>query len=149
MWRVIRTVFLLFTGAVLGVLGAAGLLRGWFGRRAGAADPSSDEIEIVAIFDGAELTSQASAFRGGRVLAWFGGIDVDLRGATIVDGAELDVRALFGGIAVHVPAGVRVDGHGRAILGGVDLSSGGPDDPGTPTIIVRAAAAFGGISVGR
>ena len=41
-------------------------------------DEDSDEVSLVAIFDGVKLESRAKAFKGGSMLAWFGGIDVDL-----------------------------------------------------------------------
>ena len=42
-------------------------------------DEESDEVALAAIFGGIELVSRARAFRGGSMLAWFGGIAVDLR----------------------------------------------------------------------
>jgi hypothetical protein len=60
-------------------------------------DAESDEVALVAIFDGVDLKSRASAFRGGSMFAWFGGISVDLREAKLSsDGAHLDLHALNG-----------------------------------------------------
>ncbi len=44
-------------------------------------DAESDEVALMAVFDGVELKSRAKAFRGGSMLAWYGGVDADLREA--------------------------------------------------------------------
>jgi hypothetical protein len=38
-------------------------------------DEESDELALVAVFDGINLASRAKAFKGGSMLAWFGGIE--------------------------------------------------------------------------
>lgn len=146
MLRFLRTLLLLSIGAIAGMAGAAAALRGWLTSH---GDATSDDVELVAIFDGVELKSRSTAFRGGRVLAWFGGISVDLSEATLAPGAVLDVRSLFGGISVTVPAGCRVESHARAIMGGVAASVAEPDDPEAPTLVVRALSVIGGIAVER
>lgn len=42
-------------------------------------DEESDELGLVAVFNGIELKSRATAFRGGSMLAWLGGIAVARR----------------------------------------------------------------------
>ena len=72
-------------------------------------DEESDEVGLVAIFDGIELQSRATAFRGGSMFAWYGGIAVDLCEAQLAaEGAHLDLHALNGGIAVKVPSVWRI-----------------------------------------
>ena len=44
-------------------------------------DEDSDQLSLVAVFDGITLKSRVEAFTGGSMLAWFGGIEVDLREA--------------------------------------------------------------------
>ena len=111
-------------------------------------DAESDVVGLVAIFDGIELTSRATAFRGGSMFAWYGGIAVDLREAQLVaEGAHLELHALNGGIAVKVPAGWRVRSNLKAFAGGVDVRVPEPDDPNAPTLMLGGLAALGGISV--
>ena len=45
------------------------------------ATPRATRSALVAVFDGVELESQATAFRGGSMLAWYGGVEADLREA--------------------------------------------------------------------
>ncbi len=108
---------------------------------------SSASVALAAIFDGAELQSEASAFRGGSLLAWYGGMTLDLRRATLDPaGATIDARAVFGGVGVLVPPGWRVEAHGWGLFGGfgsgVD-AAGLPED--APTIRMRGFSIFGGV----
>jgi hypothetical protein len=112
-------------------------------------DAESDEVGLVAIFDGIELRSRATAFRGGSMFAWYGGIAVDLCETQLAaEGAHLDLHALNGGIAVKVPSSWRVQSNLKALVGGVDVRVPEPDDPDTPTLTLDGLAAFGGVSVG-
>lgn len=112
-------------------------------------DAESDEVSLVAVFDGVNLRSQAKAFRGGSMLAWYGGVDVDLREAQLAPDARLSVTALFGGISLRVPAEWRVESNVRTIGGGVGVSGADPDDPDAPRLVLDGIAAFGGIGVSR
>jgi hypothetical protein len=143
-WRLIRTIGLLTAGAIGGFAGAAALMRGAVRSR---GDAESDELALVAIFDGIELANHSPTFRGGSVLAWFGGVSLDLRDATLAPGASIDVRALFGGVAIRVPPTWRVEAHGAAIAGGWDSSAARPDDPEAPLLLVNVTAAMGGASI--
>jgi hypothetical protein len=103
--RLLRKVGLLSVGVIAGFAGAAALMRRVLPSR---GSDESDELALVAIFDGIELTSRATAFRGGSMLAWLGGIAVDLRAATLAPEAHLSVTALLGGVAIRVPPEWRV-----------------------------------------
>lgn len=143
--RPFRALGLLFLGAVGGVAGAAAVVKRVL---PSSGDEESDEVALVAIFDGVELESRASAFRGGSMLAWFGGVAVDLREATLAPGARLSVHALFGGVAIRVPPEWRIESSLHALAGGVDVRSSEHDDPAAPTLTVEGLALFGGIAVG-
>jgi hypothetical protein len=82
-------------------------------------------------------------------LAVMGGVDLDLREATI-EGDELVITAVavMGGIDVLVPDGVEVDLGGFAVMGGNDHVPGeAPVRPGTPVVRVRAFSLMGGVDV--
>jgi hypothetical protein len=143
-WRFIRSVLLLIAGAIGGFAGAAALMRGVVSSR---GDADSDELALVAIFNGIELASQSAAFSGGSVLAWFGGVALDLREATLAPGAQIDVRAMFGGVAIRVPPTWRIEAHGTAVAGGWDASAARPADPEAPTLLVNVVAVLGGASI--
>ena len=99
--------------------------------------------------DGVDFASTAPAFRRGSVLTWYGGGQIDLRGATLDPaGAELKVRALFGGVQVIVPETWRVDQRLGAFLGGVSDSRDKFDAPESgPVLRLSGWAVVGGIDV--
>jgi hypothetical protein len=135
------------------------LTAGWFAGVAAAAafvkravpsrgDAESDEVALVAVYDGIDLKSQAKAFRGGSILAWYGGVQLDLSEATLAPEVHLKVHALYGGVAVRVPPGCRIESNLHALMGGVDARAPEPERPDAPTITLDGLAIFGGIAVG-
>jgi Cell wall-active antibiotics response 4TMS YvqF len=140
-----RRLGLLLLGFNAGVLAAAALVKKAFPSR---GDEESDEVALVAILGGVELKSRARAFRGGSMLAWFGGVAVDLREATLAPDASLTVSALFGGVALRVPEGWRIESSVRALAGGVDVKVPEPEDPNAPTLRIDGLAGFGGVAIG-
>ena|SRR6188508_2665850 len=143
--RLLRTLALLEVGAWAGMATAAAFVKRAVPSR---GDEESDELALVAVFDGVDLKSRAKAFRGGSMLAWFGGVAVDLREAQLAPGARLSVHTLFGGVAVRVPEGWRVESGMKAIAGGVDVRTPAQEDPDAPTLRVDGLALFGGIAIG-
>jgi Cell wall-active antibiotics response 4TMS YvqF len=110
---------------------------------------TDDEFDLVTIFDGVDFASTAPAFRRGSVLTWYGGGQIDLRGATLDPaGAKLNVRALFGGVQIIVPETWRVEQRMVAFLGGVGDSRDSAETQGTgPLLVLDGWAVFGGIDV--
>ena len=143
--RLIRALLYFKLGFWAGTFASAALLKRSFPSR---GDAESDEVRLVAILDGIELKSRAQAFRGGSMFTWFGGIAVDLREAQLAPEAHLEVGSLFGGIALWVPAGWRVETDVQSLGGGVAIDVPEPEDAAAPTLRVTGFSAFGGIAVG-
>ena len=144
--RILRALTLTAVGFWAGMAAAAAVVKRAVPSR---GDAESDDVALVAIFDGIELRSRANAFHGGSMFAWYGGIAVDLHGARLAaEGAHLDLHALNGGIAVKVPSGWRVQSSLKALAGGVDVRVPEPEDPEAPTLTLDGFAAFGGVAVG-
>jgi hypothetical protein len=143
--RVFRVLAATTVGAFGGFAAAAVVMRRVLASRGGSR---SDEVALVAIFDGVELSSRATPFRGGSMLAWFGGIAVDLREAKLAPVAHLSVHAVFGGIAIRVPPGWRIESNVHAVGGGVAIDSPYTDDAQAPHLVLDGFALFGGVAVG-
>src|SRR5690606_20434141 len=110
--------------------------------------PQSDEIDLVAVFEGIHMRSTAQSFLGGKILALFGGVVLDLRRAQLgPTGAELIVTTVFGGTSVVVPPDWRVEVDDRTWLGGLDLSGEQPGDPDAPVLRIRVSTLLGGFQV--
>ena len=113
------------------------------------SDPTDNEPNVVAIFDGVELASTAPAFKHASMTAWYGGSSLDLREATLDPaGATVDVKAIFGGSQVIVPETWKVELQGSGILGGF----GDSRDQDLvvnegPVLTIKGLAVFGGIGI--
>ena len=145
--RVLRSLGLVALGVYAGFAAAAAVMKRVLPSR---GDAESDEVALVAIFDGVELESRAQAFRGGSMLAWFGGVAVDLREAELAPGGATSRSARSSAGSRPGAGGVagRVD-RARVLCGGVSDDVPEPDDPAAPDARrSTSSAAFGGIAVG-
>ncbi len=114
----------------------------------GAFKPEANDLDTALIFDGGEYASTAPSFTGGELLTWYGGGRLDLRGATIApDGADLRIRAVFGGVQLIVPTTWRVETDSTSFLGGVSDATTAPDEPDAPVLRVSALAVLGGVAI--
>jgi len=143
--RLLRSILIFKIGLYAGLAAAAALMKRSLASR---GDEESDEVALVAIFDGVKLQSRARGFKGGSMLAWYGGIEVDLTEAELAPGAHLNLTALFGGIAIRIPAGWRVESTAKALAGGVAVKTRDAEGPDAPTITIEGLAALGGIAIG-
>jgi hypothetical protein len=132
---------------VLVALGAAGQL---LARRKTFGDETADEFGIAALLGGVERTCKAAALRRGSVSVVLGGVELDLREATLdPSGADLELSATLGGVNVTVPSHWRVVVDDRARLGGVDALVSDPEElpDDAPLLRVVAGARLGGVSI--
>jgi hypothetical protein len=142
--RAVRALLLFKLGAWAGLMAAGAFVKRAVPSRGGE---ESDELALVAAFDGIELKSRAKGFKGGSMLAWFGGIEVDLSEAELAPGARLSAHTLFGGIAIKTPPSWRIESNVKALAGGVDARTPAQDDPEAPVLTLDGMAVFGGIAV--
>lgn len=112
-------------------------------------DPAADEIDLVTIMSAEAFASTASAFRGGRVISWYAGVDLDLRGATIdPGGARLEVRTAYGATRVVVAPGVPVRVSAPAVFGGSMNQAHAPRPTAeAPGLEITGFTVLGGLQV--
>jgi hypothetical protein len=135
---------------VLAALFVAGIAGQALARRRTVGDETSDEFELPVYFGGVDRGSTAAALRRGVVSAFCGGVDLDLREATLAPGgATLDLSATWGGIDAVVPRSWKVLVDGRSLLGGFDARVTPPDDlpDDAPRLDVSVTARLGGVSI--
>jgi hypothetical protein len=131
-------------GVLVGLCAAAALVRSAVPSR---GDEESDELALVAVFDGIDLWSRARAFAGGSLLAWFGGINVDLTDADpAAGGARLNVHTLCGGIELTVPADWQVESRVKVVVGGANAPKRDQAGEG-PVLVVDGLVILGGVNV--
>jgi predicted membrane protein len=114
---------------------------------------SYDTLHEYSLFGGIERRMHTNSFRGGSIVAVFGGVEVDFRSADI-EGEEaiVYVEAVFGGIELKVPERWKVVFQGQSIFGGYSDETRPPltDALGTAPrkiLILQGKAVFGGINV--
>jgi len=114
-----------------------------------SGEPDSDEVTLVGIFEPVSFASTAQHFRGGTLVCWYGGGVIDLRGATLDPaGAELTIRAIFGGAQILVPDDWQVTTSVVGIFGGAgDARSRFTRPAGAPRLLIDGLAIFGGIGI--
>ncbi len=116
----------------------------------GTAPVGESQVHMFAIFGGSKRVVDSTDFKGADLFAMFGGVDLDLRPAKMVNGATIDANAIFGGVEIRVPLSWAVEIRGTGIFGGYeDKTVHPPNDPllPPPKLIVSGAAIFGGVSV--
>lgn len=108
-----------------------------------------DVDKVLGIFNASEIKCDGKVFRGAEINAIFGGVDYDLRGAIVEPDAAIKVSAVFGGVEIIVPEGVRVRVKSSALFGGVSDKSKkyDRDAENVVTLYVSAFALFGGIDI--
>jgi Cell wall-active antibiotics response 4TMS YvqF/Domain of unknown function (DUF5668) len=128
----------------------------WFNQRAdwfrhGLKSGSSEaELDYTLIFSGIKRRVTTKNFVGGKMVAVFGGFNLDLRKAEIEGSeAEIHVDAVFGGGEIRVPETWHVSVRAAAILGGFVDETRPPYDlgPKTKRLVITGSAVFGGVSV--
>jgi len=108
------------------------------------------EGSAVAIFGGSKRKGAWAVPRRLRVLAVFGGAELDFRDAQLPAGiVEVDVTAVMGGVEIIVPPTLQVDVGGTAILGGFEELYRVPSGPQgeVPRLIIRGLAFMGGVQI--
>lgn len=108
-------------------------------------------LHEYCIFTGGKRRIQTNNFRGGEVVAVFGGVDVDLRSSQLGgDEAVIDITAAFGGCTIRVPTNWYVEMRGVAAFGGYSNKTIPPRaSPGQriQKLVVTGSAAFGGVVI--
>jgi hypothetical protein len=111
--------------------------------------PPPGKLEEWAVFGGSQRRVDSQDFKGGEVSAVFGGVELDLRPAVIIqDEVVIEADAVFGGIDIQVPENWNVIVEGHGIFGGYDDKTlHTMREDARPRVIVTGTAAFGGVVI--
>jgi hypothetical protein len=126
------------------------------------ADPTPSQVPVggvpttssaIAVFGGAEHKGAWVVPHRFNAFAMFGGVELDLREATLeARDVTINAVAIMGGVDIVVPSDISVMVDGAGILGGFADSTrrGTPaPPPGSPVVRVKGVALLGGVSVTR
>jgi uncharacterized protein DUF1707/cell wall-active antibiotic response 4TMS protein YvqF len=117
-----------------------------------APAPAGTGRRMVAVFGGVSRKGRWQPEPVTRIVAVFGGADLDLREASL-PGREITISAVavFGGVSITVPPEMRVIDSGVAIMGGREVSGDSDESmqPDAPVLRITGICAFGGVEVKR
>lgn len=112
-----------------------------------------DSVNGFAALGGTSRSNCSANFRGGDLVAFMGGAEIDLRSAHIAKSpAVIDAFAFWGGIEIKVPENWYVKASGIPVLGGFENSTEYRADPDEPEalrqeLIVKGFAIMGGVEI--
>lgn len=104
----------------------------------------NDLPEYIGIFSGSEEKIN-DEFKGANCVAVFGGIELDLRNASIKEDVTIECVTVFGGIDLLVPDDVIVKTNGTPIFGGVENKNLSTNEK--HTLYINYVCVFGGIDI--
>jgi Domain of unknown function (DUF5668) len=105
-------------------------------------------INAVAILGAVTRGHNTRLFKGANLVAFMGGLEIDLRHAEIHGEAIIDMFAMWGGIEIRVPDNWVVSSQIVPVMGGVEDKTRPPrGGPGGHRLILRGVAFMGGIEI--
>ena len=115
----------------------------------GQFDDNAEYIDVVSVFGGIKKNVQSKNFKGGEVVSFMGGSEINFMHADILQPVELEVNNVFGGTKLIIPSHWDVKNEIAAVFGGVDdkrnFNTSLPDS--NKIIRLKGSCVFGGIEV--
>ncbi len=114
-----------------------------------SANADEEYININSVFGGVKKFIVSKNFKGGSVVTFMGGAELNLQQADIQHPIILELNNVFGGTKLVVPSNWDVKNEVTAIFGGVDdkRNPGGLTPEPGKTILVKGTSLFGGIEI--
>ncbi|HEX8957495.1 MAG TPA: DUF5668 domain-containing protein [Burkholderiaceae bacterium] len=109
------------------------------------ADASST-LNVLAVMSGSKMRKDTQDFRGGEITAVMGGVEIDLRQASIQGDAVINLFVTWGGVVLKVPSDWVVIGNAIPVLGGIEDRTVPPAAPGK-RLILEGYVVMGGVEV--
>lgn len=115
-------------------------------------DTSHNTFDDFVIFGGREIFINSQAFAGGKATSIFGGMEFDLRKATMgPGGAVIDCVSVFGGCGFKIPMDWNVRNEVTTLFGAFTDKRGETFneryyDP-SKTVVIKGVSIFGGVEV--
>lgn len=105
-----------------------------------------DDPEYWATFSGQKISYSGKTFKGCRLEAVFGAVELDLRGAKITKDAVIKSSSIFGGVKIIADSDISFETTSSALFGGV-TNDHKNSKPAKKTVYVDATCIFGGVEI--
>jgi predicted membrane protein len=112
----------------------------------GEINDSISYMKATAIMGGFRKKSNSQDFKGGELTAIMGGLEIDLRDASIKDKAVINIEVVMGGVEMRVPDDWLVVIEGFPILGGYEDKTRPPKEA-TKHLVLQGTVVMGGVEV--
>lgn len=110
---------------------------------------NAEYLDVNAVFGGIKKNIQSKNFKGGEIVSFMGGCELNFMHADILQPVELEINNVFGGTKLIIPSNWDVKNEISAVFGGVEdkrnFTNSTPDS--TKRIRLTGACVFGGIEV--
>lgn len=137
----------LIVGAVLLVLALLGSFPATVAQGDERRADSSETFSDLAIMGGVKRTNLSDDFKGGGATAVMGGVEIDLRDATMErEEAVLDVSAVMGGVKIRVPENWTVVSKVNTVMGGFKDRTRHPAT-GDHRVVLKGTVVMGGLEI--
>ncbi len=114
-----------------------------------APGDDAEFIDVHAVFGGIKKNILSKNFKGGEIVSFMGGSEINFMQADIQHPVVLEVNNVFGGTKLIIPSNWDVKNEISAIFGGIDdkrvFNTGIPDSE--KRILLKGSCVFGGIEV--
>jgi predicted membrane protein len=113
------------------------------------AGAAGEFLEAVAVFGGNKKTVFSKNFTGGDVVAFMGGVEINLSQADIQGRVVLEVTQILGGTKLVVPSHWDVVSEITAVFGGIEDKRNQHHSQIQPgkILVLRGTSVFGGIEI--
>ena len=113
------------------------------------SDDRRDFLEVTSVFGGIKKNVLTKNFKGGDIVSFMGGSEIDLSQADFNGRITIDTTNIFGGTKLIVPPNWDVQSDITAIFGGVDdkRQVGGVNMDPNKVLILDGTCMFGGIEI--
>ena len=110
-----------------------------------SADPNST-LNVVAVISGSKIRKESPDFKGGEITAVMGGVEINLRQASIQTEAVLHLFVTCGGVVLKVPPDWTVICNAVPVMGGIDDKTV-PPPAVTKRLILEGHIVMGAVEV--
>ncbi len=139
--KIVWPLIIIFIGIGF-ILGTHGFFKH---RRVNISNQEDSFFEDISIFGGSERSITSPKFRGGKIIAIFGGSKVNMLKTDLAEGVnELEIINIFGGSSLIMPSDWNVKFEVFNIFGGFADKRQPEEVDYSKTIVIRGIAMFGG-----
>lgn len=109
----------------------------------------NDFMDVTAVFGGVKKNILSKNFKGGDIVSFMGGSEIDLTQADFTGRIRMDVTNIFGGTKLIVPPTWDIENDITAIFGGVDdkRKIQGVNMDTNKVLVLDGTCMFGGIEI--